>query len=99
MITIIARLKVKPGGEAEFQEAAQDIMAHVKENEPGTHAYILHRATVDPTQFVFYETYTDQAALAAHGGSAAMQAFVARIGALLDGQPEIGMFEELGGKR
>jgi len=99
MITVIARLKVKPGGEAEFQEAAQGMIAHVMENEPGTHVYLLHRATSDPTQFVFYETYPDQAALAAHGGSAAMQAFMARIGGLLDGRPEIGTFEELGGKR
>ena len=99
MVTVIAKLKVKSGDEPAFQEAAQSMIAHVKDNEPSTHTYVLHRATSDPTQFVFYEVYIDQAALAAHAGSEAMKSFLATTGPLLEGRPEIGLFEELGGKR
>ena len=99
MVTVIARLKVKAGSEAAFQQAADKMIAHVKANEPGTLTYILNRSTADPTAFVFYEVYADQAALATHGSSAPMQEFFGAVGTLLDGRPEITMYDEIGGKR
>jgi quinol monooxygenase YgiN len=99
MMTVIAKLKVRPGSEATFEQQAQKMIAHVKANEPGTLIYTLNRSTSDPTTFVFYEIYTDQAAFAAHGGSEPMQQFFGAVGTLLDGRPEIHMYEELGGKR
>jgi autoinducer 2-degrading protein len=98
-MTVIARLKVKAGSEAAFQQAADKMIAHVKANEPGTLTYILNRATADPSEFVFYEVYADQAAFAAHGSSAPMQEFFGAVGTLLDGRPEITMYDEIGGKR
>ncbi len=98
-MTVIATLKVKSGSEAAFRQAAEKMLAYVKANEPGTLAYLLNRSTSDPTKFVFYEVYQDQAAFAAHGGSDAMQEFFGAVGALLDGRPEIHMYEELGGKK
>ena len=65
------------------------MIAHVTANEPGALTYILHRSTADPNEFLFYEVYADQAALAVHGSSEAMQQFFAAIGGLLDGRPEI----------
>ena len=99
MMTVIAKLKVKPGREASFEQAAQKMIAHVKAHEPGTVTYLLNRATADPTEFVFYEIYADPAAFAAHGSSEPMQQFFGAVGALLDGQAEIKMYEEIGGKR
>jgi len=99
MITVIAKLKVKPGSEAAFREAADKMIADVKANEAGTVTYLLHRANADPTEFVFYEVYADQNAMAAHSSSEPMQQFFGAMGGLLAGRPEIGMFEELGGKR
>ncbi len=99
MITVIAKLKVKAGNESTFRQAADKMIAHVKTNEPGTRTYILHRSTSDPTEFVFYEVYADQAAFAAHGGSEPMQQFFGAVGGLLEGRPEIAMYEELGGKK
>jgi quinol monooxygenase YgiN len=98
-ITVIAKVKVKPGSESQFQSAADKMLAHVRENEPDTLTYLLHRAQGDPTEFVFYEVYADQAALAAHGSSPAMQEFFAAIGGIVAGRPEISLYEELGGKR
>jgi quinol monooxygenase YgiN len=99
MITVIARLKAKAGSDAAFRQAADKMIAHVTTNEPQTLTYILHRSTADPNEFVFYERYGDQAALAEHGSSEAMQQFFAAVGGLLDGRPEITLYEELGGKQ
>jgi len=99
MVTVIAKLKVKAGSEAAFREAADKMIVHVKANEPGTLRYILHRATGDPTEFVFYEVYADQAALATHGSSEPMQQFFGAAGGLLDGRPDITLYEELAGKQ
>ncbi len=99
MVTVIATLKVKSGSEATLENAAREMIAHVKAHEPGTLTYILHRSTSDPTEFVFYEVYADQGALAAHGSSEPMQKFFGAVGGLLDGRPEIKLYEKIGGKQ
>jgi len=99
MTTIIATLQVKAGQEKAFEEAVRPLIAHVKQNEPGTKAYVLHRSTSDATRYAFYEVYTDQAAIAAHSGSAPMLEFFGAIGGMLAGRPEIVMYEEIDGKR
>ena len=47
-ITVIAKLKVQPGKDAEFEAAAKQMIATVKESEPGTLSYVLHKNTKDP---------------------------------------------------
>jgi quinol monooxygenase YgiN len=98
MVTVIAKLKVKAGREADFEKAARDMITYVEANEPETKTYLLHRAAGDPTDYLFYEVYTDQAALARHGGSEAMQRFFGLMGGVLDGRPEIALYEAIGGK-
>jgi quinol monooxygenase YgiN len=97
-ITVIAKLKVQPGKEAEFEAAAKQMIATVKESEPATLTYILHKNTKDPTEFVYYEVYQDQAAFDAHGKTDHMKAFGGKIGALLAGRPEIAILQEVARK-
>jgi quinol monooxygenase YgiN len=97
-ITVIAKLKVQPGKEAEFEAAAKQMVATVKESEPGTLSYVLHKNPKDATEFVYYEVYQDQAALDAHGKTDHMKAFGGKIGALLAGRPEISRLEEVARK-
>ena len=99
MTTIIATLQVKAGQEKAFEEAVRPLIAHVKQSEPGTRTYLLHRSTSDATRFAFYEVYADQAAVAAHSGSEPMQKFFGAVGGMLAGRPEITMYEEIDGKR
>lgn len=99
MITVIATLKVKAGEETTLIDGMRKMIAHVKANEPGTLTYVLHRSTADPTTFVVYEVYADQAAFATHGASEAMQEFFRLAGGILDGRPDIAMYEEIDGKR
>ena len=98
-MTVIAKLKVKSGDEAQFEAAADKMVAHVKANEPGTQQYILHRSAADPTEYLFYEVYADQGAFAAHGASEAMQQFFGSVRNLLAGRAEILMYEEVAGKK
>jgi len=97
-ITVIAKLKVQSGKEAEFEAAAKQMIATVKESEPGTLSYVLHKNTKDATEFIYYEVYQDQAALDAHGKTDHMKAFGGKIGALLAGRPEITKLDELARK-
>ena len=97
-ITVIAKLKVQPGKEAEFEAAAKQMIATVKESEPGTLSYVLHKNTKDATEFVYYEVYQDQAAFDAHGKTDHMKKFGGTIGALLAGRPEITRLEEVARK-
>ena len=93
MLTVIAKLKVKPDQAEKFETEANKMIAHVKANEPGTLSYLLHRSTADATTYLFYEVYEDQAAFALHGGSPAMQAFFGAMKGVLDGRPELEMYE------
>ena len=99
MTTVIATLSVQAGHEAAFEQAAQEMIAHVRANEPGTLTYVCHRGIAEPNEYVFYEVYADDAALATHSGSAQMMTFFGAVGALLDGRPVIKMYQEIGGKR
>ena len=94
-ITVIAKLKVKPGCEAAFEAAGKEMIATVRSAEPGTVAYILHQNAKDPTEFIYYEAYQDQAALELHGKTDHMKAFGGKIRELLAGRPEITMLNEI----
>ena len=97
-IALLAKLKVQPGKEAEFEGAAKEMIATVKTAEPGTLAYILHKNTKDPTEFIYYEVYQDQAAFDAHGKSDHMRAFGGKIGGILAGRPELTFISEVARK-
>jgi quinol monooxygenase YgiN len=99
VLTVIAKLKVKADQVAAFEEAAHEMIAHVQANEPGTLRYVCHRSTADPSVYLFYEVYQDQAAFAAHGGSPAMQAFFAALRGVVEGRPELEMYEAIAEKR
>lgn len=99
MTTIIAKLKIRAGKEGEAERALLDMIEYVKANEPDTVTYTLHRASGDPTQLLMYEQYASPEAMAAHGSSARIQQLFGTLGPLLDGQPTIEMFTEVGGKK
>ena len=98
MLTVIAKIKVKPDQAAAFEAEAKKMVIHVQANEPGTKTYICHRSTADPAVYLFYEVYEDQAAFAAHGGSSAMQGFFGAMRGIVDGRPELEMYEAVAGK-
>ena len=95
MITITAKLKVRTGSEEAMKEAMKEAAAKVRANEPGNLAYTPHQSQADPTIFLFYEKYKDQAAIEFHRQQEHYKAFGKKIGGLLDGKPEIDFYTEI----
>jgi quinol monooxygenase YgiN len=92
MLTFIAKLTVKAGQEAEFERIMRAAVPKVRE-EPGNHTYIMHRSTENPQVFMFYEEYSDQAALDAH--RAHLKEMGIDLRAMLEGSPVIEFYEKL----
>jgi quinol monooxygenase YgiN len=65
MLVLVAKITVKSGFEQEFERTMHAAVPKVRA-EAGNHAYIFHRSTDNPRMFMFYEQYTDQAALETH---------------------------------
>lgn len=94
-VTLIAKIKAKQGSENDLEAAFHDMIKKVRAAEPGCQAYILHKSNTDATQFVWYETYADQAAFEAHRKTDHMKEMGQRIANLLDGRPQIELLTEL----
>lgn len=84
MITMVVRFKISEGKQAEFEAAAAEQIAKVRENEPGTILYTLLRSQTDPTEYVMLEAYRDEAAFNFHSAESAKwwrptyQSFISR---------------------
>lgn len=64
-ITLIARLKAKPGFESRLEEAAKSLIEPTRAEE-GCIDYVLHRDLEDPTVYYFYENWRSQEDLDRH---------------------------------
>lgn len=92
MLTFTAKLTIKEGKEQEFETTMRAVVPKVRE-EPGNHAYILHRSKDNPRVFMFYEEYADQAAMDAHRKH--LQELGVDLRAVLDGAPVLELYEKL----
>ena len=88
-ITVIATIHVKEGKMDEAKEVLKEVLKVIKETEPGTLEYIPHTVTgrKEKNTIIFYEKYTDGDAAKAHMGNLGKN--MAKLGPLLDGEPEI----------
>ena len=89
---MIAKLTAAEGKREELIAAFEEYFPAL-ENEPGTETYVLHEDSGDPNVVWFYELYTDNDALGAHGSSEAMQALGPKLGALLAGRAELSLLQ------
>ena len=96
-VTVWAKLPLQPGKKDEAVALIQEALDAV-ESEPGTLLYILHGDPNDDNVLYFYDLYSDNDALASHGGSAWFKAYSAKLGAVLAGRPEIKILAPIGGK-
>ena len=92
MLTFLAKITVKSGREDEFERIMRAVVPKVHA-EPGNHAYIFHRSAENPRMFMFYEQYTDQAALDAHRTH--LKELGVDLGAMLDGSIVREFYEQL----
>ncbi len=84
MITIMFRIKIREGKEAEALAEIEKMVSAVEANEPETLAYVFHKLQDDPTQLVLFESYTDDEALQAHVKTPHFAAFRASSANALD---------------
>ena len=89
-VSLIAKITAQSDKVEEMKEALKTLMAATDE-ESGLEIYAAHADANDPAVFWFYELYTDNDALGAHGQGERMKAAMGTMGALLDGAPEIHM--------
>lgn len=88
MIAVFARLEAQPGRRDDVIEALAPVLA-AAESEEGTLVYAMHVSEREPDGVRFYELYTDDDAMRAHGSSDAMRDAGAALASLLTGPPEI----------
>lgn len=88
-VGIVAHLKVKEGSQADFEAAFLQLQAAVKKNEPGVIQYEVFKSKADATMYVVMEQYKTEADLAAHRTMPHMAAAGPKLGAVLDGRPQI----------
>ncbi|KAK4443802.1 hypothetical protein QBC34DRAFT_476378 [Podospora aff. communis PSN243] len=70
-LSFVAYLYPKPDRVARVEELAQEIVDHVKKNEPGVIQYQWFRVKdAEIPTIMVWETYADQAAVDLHTGSA-----------------------------
>ena len=64
-LLVVARWQVKPG-EADNVAAILGRFLPQAQQEPGVKLFLIGRGKDDPSQFLFYELFADEAAFAAH---------------------------------
>jgi quinol monooxygenase YgiN len=95
VIAVTATLKAKAGKEQDLARAIQTLAQKVRANEPDCKLYQLARSKSDPQLFVLIERYTDDAALARHSNTDYFKAGIGEMMALVEGRPEIKLFDEI----
>jgi len=76
-IHTIAEYRVRPEGVAKVKRAIEEFVPYVKASEPGTLMYLAWQRQDDPTCFVHFFIFENEAAHEAHSHSAAVKCFEA----------------------
>jgi quinol monooxygenase YgiN len=71
----IAQYAVKAPAVEKVKKAIEEFVRYVKANEPRTRLYVAWQQKDDPTRFVHFFIFEDEAAHKAHGESAAVKRF------------------------
>jgi len=74
-IYTIAQYQVKSQAVEKVKRAIEGFVRYVKTNEPGTRMYAAWQQKDDPTRFVHFFIFADEAAHKMHGASEAVKRF------------------------
>ncbi len=74
-IYTIAQYQVNAQAVDKVKRAIEELVRYVKANEPGTRLYVAWQQKDDPTRFVHFFIFADEAAHAIHGESEAVKRF------------------------
>jgi quinol monooxygenase YgiN len=76
-IYTIAQYQVRASGVEKVKRAIEEFVPYVKAHEPGTRMYLAWQQKDDPTRFVHFFIFEDEAAHRAHSKSEAVKRFEA----------------------
>lgn len=93
MTCFIARLKVKPGREADFERLQQELSQLTHEKEPDTYSYDVIRHRTEPGVYVVYARFKDEAAFEAHQTTSFHDRLVPPIVDTLAGDMDLQFFD------
>src|ERR1700740_1849956 len=85
-IYTIAQYRVRPSGIAKVRQAVEEFVRYVQASEPGTRMYLAWQQEEDPTRFVHFFIFENEAAHETHGRSDAGRRFEGAYGPELDGR-------------
>jgi len=74
-IYTVAQYQVNPQAVNKVKLAIEEFVRYVKANEPGTQMYAAWQQKDDPTRFVHFFIFADEAAHAIHGESESVKRF------------------------
>lgn len=94
-VTVLARIKARPGKEAEVRKELLSLV-DLSRTDAGCLNYDLHQATDDPALFLFHENWASQADLDRHLQKPDLKAVLERVGKLVAEPPQITLWQKLG---
>jgi quinol monooxygenase YgiN len=94
-VTVVARIKARPGTEAEVRKELLSLLAPSRK-DAGCLNYDLHQGAENPALFLFHENWASQAHLDQHLRQPHVQQALGRVGTLVAEPPEITLWEKLG---
>jgi quinol monooxygenase YgiN len=94
MIVVAAKLKAVEGKGDEFEREFRKLVPKVLK-DPGTISYAVHRKMDAPNEFFVYEKYDSEEAFKLHISTEHFKGFSKASASLLDGRPEVGIYQEL----
>jgi quinol monooxygenase YgiN len=95
MLAVVAKIGVKEGKADKLVELLKDILPSVK-NEEGTVYYTVNKDRANPNLVVVIEKYKDDAAFQAHSTTPYLAELFAKSAALVEGDMELMMMDEVG---
>jgi quinol monooxygenase YgiN len=94
---INAKVFIKPGSEADFIAAAQEMITNSNKEE-GCTGYMMYQDPYEKTNFIFVERYKNQAAIDNHFATTYFKEFGEKIGNMTSKPLEIKIFDIAGEK-
>lgn len=96
MTCLIARVKVKPGRESDFERLEREFSRREREQDPGALVYDVLRQRSDPGCYVIYARFEDDDAYKAHQATAHYRELVPQIIETLGEQMDIQVLDWIG---
>ncbi len=94
MLTVVARVRAKPGKEEQVREALMALVEPTRK-EAGCINYDLHRSQEDAALFLFHENWISREALDKHLQMPYLQELGAKAEDLFDGPVEVTLWDNV----